>query len=132
MIELGDVIHLMGESHLHKDWFVHDVNRLIIPPLNLGQYVSEYEGEKLVGFATVAFMDMDSLSDFLNGVRKVQPSDFNNGDIPVLMDVIGPWGHGRVVALKMRKFLRGKGLSGKRIWSIRRYDDYCKVGASVI
>ena len=129
---IGDVIELMNASELHRDWFVHDVNRLILPPLALGQYVTEYEGTKLVGLATVAFMNRDSLAAFLNGFRKVQPSDFNNGDIPVLMDVIGPWGHGKVVALKMRKFLRGKGMSGKKIWFVRRYSDYRKVGASVI
>ena len=129
---LADVIELMTESPLHSKWYVSDIQRLIVPPISLGQYVYGYEEGRLVGFATFCFMDQSSLDSFLNGTRKVQAEDFCSGDIPVLMDVIAPFGHGAKVALEVRKILRGGGLSGRKIWYVRRYQDHRIVKASML
>jgi hemolysin-activating ACP:hemolysin acyltransferase len=129
---MDEVIGLMAQSNLHRNWFVHDLTRLILPPISSGQYVTEHDDGKLVGLATIAYMDDESFLSFINGERKICSADFNSGSIPVLMDVIAPHGNGRSLVLKVRKILRGKGLRGTKIWYIRRYEHHKLIKASVI
>ena len=118
---LGEVVLLMNESDLHKEWSASDVFNIIRPPLLLDQHVTHRENGLLVGFGTWAFMNDQSLDDFLNGRRRVEFRDFVSGNNVVLVDVIAPKGHGRFITSEIRKSLVKQGYKGKTIKYVRYY-----------
>jgi cytolysin-activating lysine-acyltransferase len=120
---LSHVSLLMAHSSLHRKWYIEDLFRLILPPIQLGQAVYHVENDRLVGFATMAFMTPDKAKAFIRRQHRLQPEDFCCGDIPVVVDGIAPFGHIRKVTRKLRDALTHRGYKGKPVLFRRDYGD---------
>lgn len=119
----GHVLDLTLHSKVHAKWTLEDCYRLFAPPLQLGQYVTLQEGDKIVGFATYAMLSAEASDAFTHSTRKLQPEDWRSGPEIWLIDCIAPWGHGTVVARLLRQHLRAQGYIGKTISYRRKYPD---------
>lgn len=100
---LGDVVLLMANSDFHGRWFIDDLERLIIPPLELDQfYTFEVEG-RVVGFVSWAFLLPEAVQGYVDGTRKIQPEDWNAGGERWVIDLIAPFGNAGEVIKDFRR-----------------------------
>ena len=123
---------LMTHSPLHKRWFVEDLFRLILPPMQLSQAVYHVENDRLLGFGTYAFMTPEKARGFLDRKYRMQPTDFRCGDIPVLVDAIAPFGHASKITRKIRDALIESGYKGKPILFRRDYEGRYRISEAVL
>ena len=124
---LAHVSLLMTHSPLHKRWFVDDLFRLILPPMQLGQAVYHVENDRLLGFGSYAFMTPEKATGFLERKYKIKPDDFRCGNIPVLVDAIAPFGHVSKITRKMRNALVESGYKGRPILFRRDYEGHHRI-----
>jgi cytolysin-activating lysine-acyltransferase len=90
---LDQVINLMTFSDIHKVWTVDQVNRCIVPPVNLKQCTGIIEDGYLVAWVSWAFMSEEIGDKFLDGAYTMQPESWRSGDRLILMDLIAPFQH---------------------------------------
>lgn len=129
---LAHVSWLMTHSPLHKRWFVEDLYRLILPPIQLSQAVYHVENDKLVGFGSYAFMSPEKAKGFLERKYRLEPLDFRSGDIPVLVDAIAPFGHASKITRGIRNALVESGYRGKPILFRRDYEGRYRISEAVL
>ena len=90
------------------------IQRLIIPPLKLGQYKIYNDEEVLTGFASWALLSDELSEEYKNTNYKLQVKDWNSGDNLWLINVLCPMGGGSVVLRRLDKLRKEMGLS-KRV-----------------
>ena len=90
---LDHVIGLLTQSDVHKDWTVCQINRVIVPPVNLNQCVGIFEKGYLVAWASWGFLSEEKSDMFLEGNYRLQPEDWRCGNTLVFMDFVAPFGH---------------------------------------
>lgn len=64
----------MARSAVHRRWSAADFERLVRPPLALGQYRLEENA-----FASWAYLAPEAVAGYLRRVRPLQPADWNAG-----------------------------------------------------
>lgn len=129
---LAHVSWLMTHSPLHKRWFIEDLYRLILPPIQLGQAVYHVENDKLVGFGSFALMSKDKAKSFLERKARMEPAHFQSGDTPVLVDAIAPFGHASKITRGIRNALIDLGYGGKPILFRRDYAGRYRISEAVL
>lgn len=91
MIE--DVLKLMFQTN-YKNWFVHDLERLILPAIAAGRLKVFYENEEPIGFYSHAFLTPEAAKGYLLKTREIQAGDWStdheSGDL-YLMDIVAPY-----------------------------------------
>ena len=79
---LDDVLKLMTQSEMHREWFVSDLHRLIIPAIEANRLeIMSFSGIPL-GMFTYAFLPRKVEDGYISGEEKL-PSDiwnYNPGD----------------------------------------------------
>lgn len=120
---LGAVVELMMASERHRGDSVADIERLIVPPLKLGQRACVWVNEGLVAFASYALLSDEAEDGFISGSRRLQASDWRSGEKLWLMDAIAPYGHARGLCGELREKLRERGFAGRPIRFRRNYHD---------
>jgi cytolysin-activating lysine-acyltransferase len=120
---LAGVVGLMARSHRHRNWTVLDIERLILPPLALGQAVLVVASRQIVGFGSFAAMSEEAEHGFVSGTRKIAPGDWNAGDRLWIIDIIAPFGHGADVVAQGKALLRRHGHDGRKLRFRRTYRD---------
>lgn len=75
---LGQAISLLLTSEFHRNWYVSDLERLILPPIRSGRILTDEQDGNLLAFATWTFLDTEAEEGYLDGSRKLQPSDFES------------------------------------------------------
>lgn len=115
MADLGGIVSLMMRSPIHREYTVADLDRLVVPPLTLGQCIVLSIGTDIVGFGSYAFLNETAETGFISGARKLETGDWDAGDRIWLLDLVAPYGHGSKVTSLMRTGLRGQGHQGKTI-----------------
>lgn len=90
---LDHVINLLAHSENHHHFTVEQINRCIIPPVNLNQCCGIVENGHLVAWCSWAFLSEEKADIFLDGIYKIQPDDWRSGDVLVIMDFVAPFGH---------------------------------------
>ena len=101
--DLGKIITLMTASDVHKRWTLESTERLIAPPMTLGQYMLVSDRADFpVAFATWAFLNEEAERGYLTRTRKLQPEDWDDGDRLWIVDFVAPYGdvHGIVKLLQ--------------------------------
>ena len=119
---MNEIINLMNQSNIHKDWTVSDIHRLIKPPIEAGYWVESREYGYLTGFGTYGFFSDEAFEGYKNQTRKIQPEDFNSGENVVLIDIVAPHGTAKELTSKMRNRLVKNGYKGKYISFFRIYN----------
>lgn len=91
MIE--DVLKLMFPTN-YRNWYVHDLERLILPAIKAGKLKVFYEDGKPVGFYSHAFLTPEAAKGYLLKTRKIQAEDWftdhESGEL-YLMDIVAPY-----------------------------------------
>lgn len=119
---LMGVLGLMARVPSYRGWTIADVERLVIPPMRIGQSVVLANAHcHVIGFGTFAFLSEEAEAGYLDGSRKIQPMDWIAGDRIWLIDAIAPFGHGKAVAREIRRALRERGHVGREIRFRRTY-----------
>ena len=115
-----------------KDMRLSDIQRLIIPPLKLGQYRIYVDNEVPLCYASWAMLPEEAEEGYKNKTRKIQPKDWDSGNNLWLVDVICPFGGTRPAIKRLdnlRKelglpdkvnFYRGKRLGSNRVNNVKR------------
>lgn len=115
------VLALLARSPVHRDWRVSDIERLILPPLALGQCVLIREHARIVAFASYALLTDGAEEGYVGGARLLQPGDWDAGENVWLIDAFAPFGHARAVTRELRELLRGRGFAARDINFRRSY-----------
>jgi cytolysin-activating lysine-acyltransferase len=93
---IGDVLHLMLQSDVHRKWYVHDLERLIMPAIEAGKMKVFYEDGKPQGLYSHAFLTPEAAKGYLMKTRKLQPEDWftdHESGTLFLIDLIAPYGN---------------------------------------
>jgi len=119
---IDDVIALMLKSDLHRDWYVHDLERLVTPAIEAKKMSVVYEDKltsktamfpRPTGLFSHAFLTEEASEGYENGTRKLQPEDWfygpRHGKLYVI-DFIAPYQN----ALKIGRFAQQE-LTGRYI-----------------
>ena len=83
-----DIVMLMSNSTTHKQFTVTDLMRVVIPPLELGQYEVFREQNKTVGFVSWAWLTNTTAFGYITRQRRLKASDWNKGKQLWVIDVI--------------------------------------------
>ena len=120
MIE--DVLQLMLKSDLHRDWYVSDLERLVLPAIEAKKMTEVYEDKltskteiypRPTGLFSHAFLTKEAAEGYETGARFLQPEDWlttpKDGMLYVI-DFIAPYQN----ALKIGRFAQQE-LTGRYI-----------------
>ena len=79
--DIGKIVLLMNSSPIHRNWYIHDISRLVLPIVQQGTYKLWDDG-----FITWTFTTVEAAQGFLQKSRKLIPDDFGAGSIPLIID----------------------------------------------
>jgi len=112
---LPAVIELMLQSEMHRDWFLHDLERLVIPALKEDKLLVMYDygdtKEKAhkeawpTGLFSYAFLNKEQEAGYKDGSKKLTPDIWSNGPddgMLYVIDFIAPYNN----ALKVGRFVQ--------------------------
>ena len=112
---IRDVIHLMLQSEMHRDWYIHDLERLVIPAMEedkllvmygKGQTATEADDDaRPTGLFSYAFLPKDVEQSYLDGTEKLKPEIWSYGPKDgrlYVIDFIAPYQN----ALKLGRFVQ--------------------------
>ena len=95
---LGHITWLMLNSSQHRHLFLTDYEWLILPPVLRKQFRLIREDDKPVAVVLWAYLGKEAEERFLQGVRKLAPQEWGEGETPWIVDVIAPYGgHERAI-----------------------------------
>ena len=112
---IRDVIHLMLQSEMHRDWYIHDLERLVLPAMEedkllvmygKGQTATEADDDaRPTGLFSYAFLPKDVEQGYLDGTEKLKPEIWSYGPKDgrlYVIDFIAPYQN----ALKLGRFVQ--------------------------
>ena len=120
---LGQVTWLMTKSTAHREWLVGNIDRLIIPPIQLGQCMIIQEQNLPIAYLSWANLTDKAEIGYINGTRLLSAKDWNEGENFWWMDFIAPFGGLKTIGQKVRKLFPdtvGKSLRYSEKRQVRR------------
>ena len=107
-----DVIDLMLQSELHRDFYIKDLERLVFPAMKNGRMVLFYNDIGVPeGLYSHTFLTEEAQEGYLDGTRKLQPGDWatpaGKGTLWVI-DFIAPFGNAAKLARRVQEDLTEK------------------------
>jgi len=90
---LGEITWLMMQSDTHRYIFVVDLERLIKPAIQTGQF-KIYRNQKgqPIGYVSWAFLSPEVEERFMTVPDQLRPSDWKTGPQPWIIDFLAPFG----------------------------------------
>jgi cytolysin-activating lysine-acyltransferase len=90
---LGDVCWLLSQSGVHRyNFFLADLEWLVLPAIMNGQYKLFQAENRPVGFAVWAYVSDDVQKRLAKGAGKLAGQDWRSGKNLWLIDVVAPFG----------------------------------------
>jgi hemolysin-activating ACP:hemolysin acyltransferase len=102
---ISDALILMLQSDMHRQWYIHDLERLIIPAMLNNKLLIMYDGTRPTGLFTYAFLPKDVRENYTSGEKKLPVNIWSNGPkdgILYVIDFIAPYRN----ALKLGRFVQ--------------------------
>jgi len=111
---INDVLELMLKSDMHRDWYIADLERLVLPAIKAKKMVVVYEDKltakteifpRPTGLFSHAFLTKEAAEGYENGTRKLQPEDWytdHESGMLYVIDFIAPYNN----ALKIGRFVQ--------------------------
>ena len=96
---LGEIVWLMSQSPMHKQFFISDIEWFAMTPALLRQFRLFYDKEKPVGVLFWALVNDEVEERLSTGGGRLRPKDWKCGDnlwVVELVAPFGPVGAGRV------------------------------------
>ena len=98
----GAMVWLWMHSPTHRRCPLSELERLLMPALKTGQFVLALQNDELqqpTGLVTWARFNAETEQRYLHSLDKtLQPSDWQSGDRPWILDGVVPFGHTRAMA----------------------------------
>jgi len=111
---ISDVLELMLKSDMHRDWYISDLERLVLPAIEAKKMTVVYENKltakteiypRPTGLFSHAFLTKEAAEGYETGTRLLQPEDWftdhASGKLYVI-DFIAPYNN----ALKIGRFVQ--------------------------
>src|SRR5262249_4088361 len=89
---LGEIVWLMSQAPPHKQFFISDLEWLVMPPVLLQQFRLFYDQAKPIGVAFWATVDAEVEGRLAAGTTRLRPQDWKSGDRLWVVEVIAPFG----------------------------------------
>ena len=103
----------MSQCTRFKDMRLSGIQRLILPPMRLGQYKIYSDKEVPIGYASWALLSDELSEGYKNNTYKIKAQDWNSGDNLWLINVLCPKGGGSIVLRRLDKLRKEMGLPKK-------------------
>lgn len=100
-----DALDLMLRSDMHRDWYIADLDRLVLPAIAEGKMEIMYEDSRPTGLFTYAFLPQDIREGYVNGTAKLPANIWSFGPkdgMLYVIDFIAPYQN----ALKLGRFVQ--------------------------
>ena len=111
--DLEKIFYIMSQCERFKDMRLSGIQRIILPPLRLGQYRIYSDKEVPMGYVSWALLSDELSEGYKNNTYKIQAQDWNSGNNFWLMNVLCPKGGGSVVLYRMDRLRKEIGLPKK-------------------
>ena len=89
---LGEIVWLMSQSPLHKQFFVSDLEWFAMTPVLLEQFRLFYDKDKPVGVVFWATVDAEVEARLSAGTTKLRPQDWKSGERLWVVEAVAPFG----------------------------------------
>lgn len=89
---LGEIVWLMSQSPLHKQFFISDLEWLVMTPVLLQQFRLFYDKDKPIGVTFWATVNDEVEERLKAGTSRLRPQDWKSGDKLWVVEVIAPFG----------------------------------------
>jgi cytolysin-activating lysine-acyltransferase len=89
---LGEIVWLMSQSQTHKQFFINDLEWLVMTPALLQQYRLYYASDRPMGVLFWGFVDEEVEKRLVTGSAKLRPQDWKSGDKLWIVDIVAPFG----------------------------------------
>lgn len=114
---LGEIVWLMSQSPLHKQFFISDLEWFVMTPIVLQQFRLFYDETKPIGVVLWASVNEEVEQRLVSGPPRMRPQDWKSGDRLWAVEVIAPFGG----AEEMVKDLKAKVFKDRQL-------KFCKTG----
>ena len=131
---MRDVLELMLQSEMHRDWSIHDLERLVLPAMEedkllvmygKGQTATEADDDaRPTGLFSYAFLTREQEAGYRDGSKKLVPEIWSNGPKDgslYVIDFIAPYNN----ALRVGRFVQ-------KVLTARYIESYPADGAHFI
>jgi cytolysin-activating lysine-acyltransferase len=108
---LGEIVWLMSQSALHKQFFISDLEWFVMTPIMLQQFRLFYDKDKPIGVAFWATVSAEVEERLAAGTSRLRPQDWKSGDRLWVVEVVAPFGG----AEEMVKDLKAKVFAGREL-----------------
>jgi cytolysin-activating lysine-acyltransferase len=88
----GEIVWLMSQSPLHKQFFISDLEWLVMTPVLLQQFRMFYDKDKPIGVVLWATVNEEVEERLAAGTSRLRPQDWKSGDRAWVVEVIAPFG----------------------------------------
>ncbi len=88
----GEVVWLFTQSPKHKNFFLFDLEWLVMTPIMLQQFRVFYAPDRPIGVALWAFVNEAVEKRLMSGNARLAPNDWKSGDRLWLVDIVAPYG----------------------------------------
>lgn len=108
---LGEIVWLMSQSPLHKQFFISDLEWFVMAPVLMQQFRLFYAKNKPIGVVLWARVSPEVEARLAAGTSKLRPQDWKSGDKLWVVEVIAPFG----AAEELVKDLKAKVFPNEKI-----------------
>lgn len=103
------VRRLFMNCPLRSQWSENEFNRLVLPPLALGQWCVYVDGGELKGWASWAFLSDEASEIFSTKKHPIRPEDWKTGTNAWVVDFVTTPGYAAKFGLHMKRTMRTPG-----------------------
>ena len=108
---LGEIVWLMSQSQMHKQFFISDLEWFVMTPVLMQQFRTFYATDRPIGVVLWANVSDEVAERSAAGTTKLRPQDWKSGDKLWVVEVIAPFGG----AEEMVKDLKEKVFPAKEV-----------------
>jgi cytolysin-activating lysine-acyltransferase len=88
----GEIVWLFSQSPKHKNFFVSDLEWLVMTPILLKQFRVFYAQDRPIGVALWAYVNDEVEQRLMAGNARMAPGDWKSGEKLWLADIVAPFG----------------------------------------
>jgi cytolysin-activating lysine-acyltransferase len=112
----GEIVWLFSQSPKHKNFFVSDLEWLVMTPILLRQFRIFYAPDKPIGVALWGYVNDEVEQRLMTGHARLAPADWKSGEKLWLVDVVAPFGgHDAMIADLKEKVFAGREITLLRL-----------------
>ncbi len=112
----GEIVWLMSQSPVHKQFLVADLEWLIMPPVMLRQFRTYRHEGRPAAVVLYAFVSEEVERRLEAGAPTLRPGDWKSGDRAWIVQVIAPFGEAEAFAREAcQTVLQGREVRMQRV-----------------